>query len=104
MPTQTENRVSFHLGPIVSTPGALEALHRNNMTGLELLARHASGDWGDICEEDKELNNQALIDGSRILSAYTLPDNETKIWIITDAEIDDQHHRQCTTFLLPDEY
>ena len=34
----------FDLGPIVATPGALEALGRNGMNGLELLARHARGD------------------------------------------------------------
>ena len=36
--------VTFNLGPIVATVDALEALKRNNMTGLELLSRHACGD------------------------------------------------------------
>jgi hypothetical protein len=95
--------IRFDLGPIVSTPGALEALKRNNMTGLELLSRHAKGDWGDLDDEDKAANNAALQTGARLMSAYHLPDG-TKIWIITDAEIDDQHHRQATTFLLPADY
>lgn len=95
--------IAFDLGPVVATPGALEAFARNNSNGLEYLKRHANGDWGEVCDEDKALNNQALEDGSRILSAYTLSDG-TKIWIITDAEIDEQHHRQATTLLLPDEY
>ena len=103
MPTDVGKQVSFHLGPVVSTPGALEALQRNEMTGLELLARHVRGDWGELCDEDKQANDEALENGSRIMSAYTLPDGE-KLWLITDAEIDDQHHRQATTFLLPDEY
>jgi len=93
----------FDLGPIVATPGALEALGRNGSTGLEYLQRHASGDWGDLCGEDKEANQKALKTGARLLSAYLLPDGQ-KLWIITDAEIDDEHHRQATTFLLPDEY
>jgi len=94
----------FHLGPIVTTPAALEALQRNSMTGLELLARHCRGDWGDgLCEEDKQANNAALQTGARLLSAYVLPDGE-RIWIITDAEVDDQHHRYATTFLLPSDY
>ena len=96
-------QVSFHLGPIVATPGALEALQRNQMTGLELLTRHCRGDWGDLDDEDKAANNAAIQTGARLLSAYHLPDG-TKVWIITDAEIDDQHHRQASTFLLPDEY
>jgi hypothetical protein len=97
------SEIRFDLGPIVATPGALEALQRNQMTGLELLARHCRGDWGDLDDEDKAANNAAIQTGARLLSAYHLPDG-TKIWLITDAEIDDQHHRQATTFLLPDEY
>ncbi len=96
-------KVSFDLGPVVSTPGALEALRKNGTDGLEYLARHAKGDWGELCEEDKKANDDALKTGARILSAYTLED-ETKLWIITDAEIDEQHHRQATTLLLPSDY
>ena len=95
--------VSFHLGPIVATPGAIEAFQRNNTNGFDLLSRHARGDWGELCDEDKQANDAALQTGARLLSAYHLPDG-TKIWLITDAEIDDQHHRQASTFLLPDEY
>ena len=98
----TKERVRFDLGQTLSTPGALEALRRNNSTGLEYLRRHASGDWGIVCDEDKQANNDALHTGARLLSAYFLPD-ETKLWIITDAE-DDKGRRQATTFLLPEEY
>lgn len=95
--------ISFDLGQIVATPGALEALERVGRTPNEYLQRHIKGDWGDLDAEDKLANAQSLIDGSRIMSSYFLPD-ETKLWIITDAEIDEQHHRQATTLLLPDEY
>lgn len=95
--------IRFDLGPIVATPNALEALQRNNMTGLELLARHACGDWGELCDEDSQSNMDALKNGARLMSVYTLPDG-TKLWIITDAEIDAEHHRQATTLLLPDDY
>jgi len=95
--------IRFDLGPVVATPGALDALARNEMSPRELLARHASGDWGDLDDHDKEANYAALKTGARLLSAYHLPDG-TKVWVITDAEIDAQHHRQATTFLLPEEY
>lgn len=92
----------FDLGQVVATPGALEALKKNDMTGLELLARHSSGDWGELCAEDKQANDHALMHGSRLLSAYVLPDGE-KLWIITEAA--DEHGRRCaTTLLRPDEY
>ena len=69
----------------------------NSQTPAELLSRHARGDWGSVCEEDAELNNQALIDGSRLLSSYSLKD-DTKLWIITEAD------RSSSTLLLPEEY
>ena len=66
------------------------------------VGRHASGDWGIVCDEDKQANNDALRAGARLLSAYFLTD-ETKLWIITDAQ-DDKGKRQATTLLLPEEY
>ncbi|NUM55777.1 MAG: hypothetical protein HUU46_19220 [Candidatus Hydrogenedentes bacterium] len=93
----------FHLGQIVATPGALEALARNTTTGLEYLRRHATGDWGLLSAGDQQANREALQTGARILSSYLLND-ETKLWIITDAAMDDSGRRLVTTFLLPDEY
>ena len=48
------------------------------------------------------LNDQALIDGSRLLSAYRLKDG-TKLWCITEA-VGENDRREATTFLLPEEY
>lgn len=60
---------------------------------------HASGNWGDVCDEDWESNNEALRTGDRLLSAYWLDDAHTeKIWIITEAD------RSATTILFPEEY
>lgn len=95
--------VHFDLGPIVSTPGALEALKACGADALQYLRKHACGDWGDLDDADKTANGAALQTGARLMSVYTLPDG-TRLWVITDAEIDDNHHRQATTFLLPDEY
>ena len=93
----------FNPGRIFTTPGALEALKRTNSNPLDFLKRHVTGDWGELCDEDKEANKSALTTGARVMSAYTLPDN-IKIWIITEAEIDDEHNRYATTILLPEEY
>jgi hypothetical protein len=97
--------VSFSLGRIVATPGALAALKKVKQAPIEYLQRHAKGDWGEgLCEEDKQANHQALQDGTRILSAYKLPD-ETRLWIITDGVINkDTGERYATTLLLPEEY
>lgn len=96
--------VSFSLGRVVATPGALSALEKVGQAPIEYITRHAKGDWGELCEDDKTANAEALKHGSRLLSAYTLPD-QTKLWIITDAVINtDTGERQATTLLLPEEY
>lgn len=68
----------------------------------EFLARHLRGDWGDLCDEDRRLNDLALRDGSRILSAYTTRAGH-RTWIITEAQ-DDDGHRATTMILLASEY
>jgi hypothetical protein len=92
----------FSLGEVVATPGALEAMAATRQTPQEFLRRHVAGDWGDLDATDKVLNNEALVNGRRLLSAYRLNNGE-KIWIITEA-VDDDGQRACTTILLPDEY
>jgi hypothetical protein len=92
----------FNLGQILATPGALEALEESGQTPEFFLARHVRGDWGKVCAEDKHLNDQSLIDGSRLLSAYTSLKG-AKLWVITEAKGDDGR-RACTTCLLPSEY
>ena len=87
----------FPAGRLVTTPGALALLEHINKSPAELLLRHLSGDWGDLCQEDKTENELSLKYGSRLLSSYQVTDTE-KIWIITEAD------RSVTTLLLPDEY
>lgn len=86
----------FDLGQLLSTPGALEALAESGQTPAEFLARHVCGNYGELCEEDKRLNDQAISDGSRLLSAYRCRKG-TKLWVITEAEGDDGQ-RACTPF------
>ncbi len=92
----------FKLGQVVATPGALEALGNAGQQPWEFLAQHVQGQWGDLDDEDRRLNDEAVKDGSRLLSAYTLKTGQ-KAWVITEAT-DDQGHRAATTILLPDEY
>jgi len=92
-----KNPGKFDLGRIVATPGALDALQRAEESAPRYLALHARGDWGDVCQEDAKLNNDAVTSGKRILSAYTLKSG-VKIWILTEGS------RECTTILLPEDY
>ena len=92
----------FELGNVVATPGALRALQDTRTNAQTLLARHRRGDYGDMSDEDERLNDEAVRNGSRILSAYKLPGGK-RIWIITEA-IGDSGKRESTCLLLPDEY
>ena len=91
-------RAKFHPGQIVATPGALEAMRASGQTPEVFLGAHLEGYWGgELCEEDRRLNDEALIDGSRLLSAYRTLRGD-KLWIITEAEGDDG--RRASTCLL----
>ncbi|WP_312589271.1 type I restriction endonuclease subunit M [Comamonas terrigena] len=87
----------LHLGQVLATPGALELLRSLQLTPLRFVLRHMGGDWGDICEEDRQSNAEALVHGARVLSVYELGPTQ-RLWIITEAD------RSCTTLLLPEEY
>ena len=80
----------------MATPGALKLLTEVREHPFDLLARHATGDWGELCAFDRRQNEIALRDGSRVLSSY--PVGTQRVWIITDAD------RSVTTILLPEEY
>lgn len=94
----SERKPLFPLGQVVATPDALAALEEANESAMPLLTRHQSGDWGDLCDEDRQLNDEAVDDGSRILSSYVLEATGHKVWVITEAD------RSSTTILLPENY
>jgi hypothetical protein len=88
--------MKFSLGKCVATRGAHKLMAERDINPPHLLMRHVNGDWGELDESDKRRNDEALIDGSRLLSAYTFDD--ARIWVITEWD------RSVTTFLLPHEY
>jgi hypothetical protein len=96
------NKPKFPLGQTLATPGALEAMEESGQSPGFFLDQHVQGNWGEVCDEDKGANDQALVDGSRILSAYRTLKNE-RLWVITEAA-DDDGNRAATTILKPSEY
>jgi len=85
----------FKIGNLYATPGILEKIPQSEI--IKALNKHSQGDWGDICEEDRKTNNEAVETGCRIMSAYHSANGIT-FWIITEAD------RNATTILLPSEY
>lgn len=86
----------FSLGHTFATPAALRALECAGALPFALLVRHQCGDWGELDAEDRAANDRAVIDGTRILSAYVI--GNEKIYVITEAD------RSSTTVLLASEY
>lgn len=89
----------FNLGQAVMTRGIAEEMEQNKEFAEFVRAsfiRHSNGDWGEMCEEDKQANEDALKNDLRIFSAYIKGD--WKIWIITEWD------RSVTTILFPEEY
>ncbi len=93
MTTKQAHR-TFPLGRIIVTTNAARTLTDRAM--LEALRRHASGDWGELCPEDREQNELALQFGGRLFSAYGA--GAARFWIITEAD------RSATTILRPEDY
>jgi hypothetical protein len=96
-----ENTLShplFPIGQLVATPGSLALLEQSSTSPFELIRRHQRGDWGDLCESDRKANDEAVINGTRILSCYVIGQAQCKIWAITESD------RCATTLLLASEY
>ena len=96
----------FETGPVVMTPGIKEIVETgSNAAELikKCLGRHISGDWGDLCDDDKRLNQDSLDEErekgytyENLFSSYET--DFGKIYIITECD------RSVTTVLLSDEY
>jgi hypothetical protein len=89
-------RAPLPVGKVVATPGALKLLSEMGKDPFGYIARHATGDWGELCAFDRSQNQIALRNGYRVLSSY--PVGRERVWIITEAD------RSVTTILLPEEY
>jgi len=74
----------------------------SEISGLvaNMLSRHASGDWGEVCAHDAKVNDEALKYKARILSAYTI--EGIKVWVMTDAGWNGSH--RVTTIMRPEDY
>jgi hypothetical protein len=85
----------FRCGRLVTTRSALSRLSEADI--LEGIGRHQAGDWGHVDKEDREANERALIERTRLFSVYHAKDGVT-FWIITEAD------RSSTTVLLLEDY
>ena len=97
--------MTFELGMILMTPGIRELIGSSEKaydTVVNCLRRHADEDWGNLCDDDRRMNDDALTaerngePTDRLFSSYDT--DIAKLYIITE------YDRSVTTILLPEEY
>ena len=122
------NRPKFNPGQIVLTARVNERMAGDAQFAkfvAECVMRHIRVDWGDLDPQDERVNDVALLNGDRLLSAYRymgdvtslVTDDIVRIWVITDGVISDltpvgvilpsserRGMREKTTVMFPDEY
>lgn len=88
------SRALFDLGNIVTTKSIADSVEPSKIASM--IRNHITGDFGVLCNEDIEANQDAIKNGERVLSAYMV--NGKKVYIITEWD------RSYTTVLYADEY
>lgn len=96
----------FETGPVLMTPGIRELMYSDQSaadTVQRCLDRHRDGDWGEFCDDDRQLNQDSLDEEKEkgftyenLFSSYET--DFGKIYVITECD------RSMTTILLADEY
>lgn len=95
----------FNLGKVVCTATLNNAMSENKQFASEVMSalqKYCNKDWGDLCEEDKQINEDALQypDDLYLLAAYKTC--KGKIYIITN-RISENAGDNATTLCFPDE-
>ena len=98
--------IRFELGEIVVTSEVARFMNENwkfSKFVLGCLKKYISCEWGDMDEDDREANDNAVDEDERILACYPIPDDipidwEDRIYIITEWD------RSYTTILFSSEY
>ena len=90
----------FDTGEVTISENAQTALTAAKVDPQSLLARHRSGDWGDVSEFRRQANRLRLnqIGAGTLESGYTLYDTDDLILIITAPD------RRITRILMQSEY
>lgn len=97
------NTAKFSIGKVVMSSSFTQLFSSDEEAlscALTLIQRHAWGDYGDVCDEEKRQNERGLSieHPSRIVSSYGLPGLGEAAWVITECD------RSATTVLLPSDY
>lgn len=91
--------VNFPLGHVVVASAALWLVKEHKEEIDKAVEEHRWCNWGEsISEKSWQVNFDALTNGGRIISHWTIAGHE--VWIVTDAK-DKNGVRAATTIMLP---
>lgn len=94
--------MAFEIGRLLATRGVQDKMNESQMFFAfvrDAFGRYQKYDWGELCDEDKEQNDDAVKRGEgHIFASYNYPPDKSRVWIITESD------RSATTILFPDEY
>lgn len=94
-----DTMAKFKTGNLYQTRGIAAAIEESPQLFIEIIdayARYINGDYGELCKEDIQANEEAIKNGYRIFAKYETSVDD--IYIITEAD------RSATTILFYDEY
>ncbi|MFL9883223.1 hypothetical protein PQR66_09315 [Paraburkholderia agricolaris] len=86
----------FKPGALVFSTGVSQLMTEGRLDPLFYFQRHARGDWGDVPNDQRKQNNDAMGSGGAIQSAYIVH-RDLRLVILTRAD------RSETRITLPDE-
>ena len=76
----------FNLGKVVCTATLNNAMSENKQFASEVMSalqKYCNKDWGDLCEEDKAMNDYAMKhDNCRIVARYNHMNDVNDIYIM----------------------
>jgi hypothetical protein len=81
----TAHSAKFDVGQVIVTPSASRALEASGQSPDAVLQRHQSGDWGDVSDQERQVNEEALRRSYNLLSIYRTPAGE-RVTIVTKGD------------------
>ena len=76
---------NLELGKLVVTPSAAKVLEQSGTSAEELLSRHAAGDWGEVSQQEREINERGLRESFNLVSNYRMSDDQC-VTVFTKAD------------------
>ncbi|WP_191833349.1 hypothetical protein [Pseudomonas fluorescens] len=80
----------FPVGALIFSAGVDRLMRAGRLDPLPYFQRHASGDWGDVTDEQWQANNAALQSGGRLESLYMVH-RQLSIRVVTAADRSETH-------------